>query len=191
MESGVVNLRIKEVSPEKLLETYKPDEIWGHCSNCENHGAVWSCPPHAFDPVEFFNGFKTAYVLIGEVALTGFESQDLAIAHYYEMRRRINRALLDFEKTVDGAVVLFAGHCDSCGECTRVGGAPCNKPELCRYSLESLGLKVSDITNTYFGEDLQWAKGKTPEKMLTVPAFLTPSEINESDLIAFLSSELC
>lgn len=186
----MVKFRIKEVASVELLEAYKPDEIWGHCGNCGNHGSVWSCPPHAFDPVEFFKGFEFAYVLIGEVSLKGFDSMDDAVKHYYDQRRKVNRAMLALEKTVPDSVSLFAGHCEACDECTRLKDEPCDKPELCRYSLESLGLKVSDITEKFFNESLQWSKGTTPEKLLTVPALLTHEKDSPEEIIRFLEAEV-
>lgn len=182
----MIDFRIKEVSPYTLLETYKPDEIWGHCSNCGNHGKVWSCPPHAFDPVEFLKGFGFAYVMIGTVSLEGFDDQKKAIEHYYAARRKINCAVLQLESLQDGAVSLFAGHCEACDDCVRKEGRACIHPEKCRYSLESLGLKVSDIMETHFDEKLQWAKGKTPEKLLTVPALLTHKPLDSGRILGML-----
>lgn len=170
--------RIEELSAEELLAAYKPDEILGYCANCGNHGSVWSCPPHRFDPSEFIEGFKYVYVISGAVSMLGFEEQTDGIVHYYEMRRVINRALLDFEATVPGSVSLYAGHCDACKPCTRTKGAECIKPDQCRYSLESLALDVEQLIKTHFGESLQWVAGKTPEQLLVVPALLSPVRVD-------------
>jgi predicted metal-binding protein len=183
-----INFRIKEMSPAVLLEAYKPDEIRGHCSTCGNHAQVWSCPPHAFDPVEFLKGFNFVYVMIAAVSLKGFDEQGKAIEHYYAMRQEINRAVLKLETMQEGAVALFAGHCDACDKCTRSSGEECLYPGKCRYSLESLGVKVSDIMEHHFNEKLQWAKGKTPEKLLTVPALLTTDPMDTERILA---AEFC
>lgn len=170
----------------ELLEACKPEEVWGHCANCGNHASVWSCPPHDFDPCEFIKGFKFAYVLVGTVSLVQFNEQKKAVSHYYEERRRINRALLAFEATLPDSVCLFAGHCDACDECSRIQGAGCVRPDLCRYSLESLGLKVSDITSTHFNESLKWSRGSVPEKLLVVPALLCRQKVNPAGLVQAL-----
>ncbi len=182
--------RIRQLSMNEIMSTYKPVEIGGHCANCENHGSVWSCPPHAFDPAEYLQDYPHAYVLIGTVYLSGFETQAESIAYYYRTRTRINRALLEYEKTVTDAQALYAGHCDSCEPCTRTQDTACMHPEKLRYSLESLGLKVSDITEKYFDEPLQWAAGKTPDKLLTVPALLTKEAIEQEELLLFLEAKL-
>jgi predicted metal-binding protein len=171
------------------MQAYKPKEIGGHCANCGNHGAVWSCPPHAFDPVEFLQRYQHVYVIIGTVYLQGFETQAESIDYYYRTRTRINRAVLACEKTAPGSVSLFAGHCDACETCTRTLGNACVHPEKCRYSLESLGLKVSLITEHHFGESLQWAAGKAPDKLLTVPALLTREEVNPEELRTLLQTQ--
>ena len=186
----MTEFRVKELGSSALLEAYKPEEIWGHCAHCGNHAGVWSCPPHSFDPIEFIKGFPFAYVLIGSVPLTSFTEMNEAVEHYYEERRRINRALLAFESTVPDSVGLFAGHCDACDECTRLQGLKCIRPDLCRYSLESLGLKVSDITQMHFDESLKWSSGSVPEKLLTVPALLSHGRIDAAELIQCLERRM-
>ena len=178
--------KIKELSSAALMKAYKPEEIMGYCAHCGNHDSVWSCPPHRFDPAEFIKGFAYAYVVSGSVSMIGFEEQTDALVHYYEMRRPINRALLSFEAAVPGSVSLYAGHCEACKPCTRTKGEECIHPNLCRYSLESLGLDVSEIIETHFGESLQWGAGKTPDKLLVVPALLSPVKVDIASLIQTL-----
>ncbi|MDF7800798.1 DUF2284 domain-containing protein [Pontiellaceae bacterium B1224] len=177
---------IRQIETEELLEAFEPDEIWGHCSQCGNHAAVWSCPPHRFEPVEWIRHFRFSYVVVATISLAGFEKQAEAIEYYYEMRRIINDAMRGFEPLVPGSVSLYAGHCDACAACTRVQGMECVHPERCRYSLESLGLKVSAITETYFEDNLEWVDGQTPDRLLVIPALLSPVEINQSDLFQAL-----
>ena len=114
----MVEFRIKEVPAAELLDAYKPDEIWGHCANCGNHGSVWSCPPHAFDPAGFLYEYAYAYVLIGEVSLKGFESMEDSIPFYYDQRRKVNRAVLKLEATVPDPQVPKAVVVLSDGETT-------------------------------------------------------------------------
>ncbi|MDF7825718.1 DUF2284 domain-containing protein [Pontiellaceae bacterium B12227] len=180
--------KIKEVTQSELLKAYKPSEILGYCAHCGNHDSVWSCPPHRFDPAEFIEGYSFAYVVSGAVSMCGFEEQADAVIHYYEMRSKINQALLAFETTVPGGVSLYAGHCDACKPCSRTQGEECVYPDLCRYSLESLGLDVEMLIETHFGESLQWVAGKMPKQMLVVPALLSPVEVDIPSFIQALET---
>lgn len=180
------SFRVVKRAPADLLAAYKPDEIWGHCAQCGNHAKVWSCPPHSFDPVPLIERFAQVYVVAATISLTGFDTQAEAMVHYYGQRRRINRALLTFEATVPGAVGLYAGHCDACEPCTRPAERGCAHPGRCRYSLESLGLDVSGLMETFFDERLQWAAGEIPKQLLAVPALLSPTPIDQEQLIQTL-----
>lgn len=179
---------IKELPAANLLASYKPETILGFCANCNNHGKVWSCPPHNFDPAEYISGFSYAYIVSGSVSMVGFETQTDATIHYYEMRKRINRTVREFEADAPTATALYAGHCDACKPCTRIQGKDCVYPELCRYSLESLGLDVAELIEVHFGESLQWVAGKPPEKLLCVPALLSHQKINQSQLFQSLEN---
>lgn len=184
--TGATLFSIKEIPAADLLASYKPEEIQGCCSNCNNHGNVWSCPPHRFDPAEFIRGFAHAYIISASVSMVGFETQTNATIHYYEMRQRINRAVREFEAEAPSSTALYAGHCDACKPCTRIQGDDCIQPELCRYSLESLGLDVAELIEIHFGESLQWVAGKPPEKLLCVPAILSQEKINQNALFQSL-----
>lgn len=182
-----VTFRVKPVLVSELLfSAFKPEEVGGHCEECGNHGRTWSCPPHAFDPASFLEEYQWAYILIGSVPLGGFKDPKKAIEFYYETRSRINRALLNYESKEEGSLCLYAGHCDACEPCSRVNGHSCIHPEQCRYSLESLGLKVSDITEKYFDVPLQWADGETPEHLLMVQALLVANKIETKPLLRAL-----
>jgi predicted metal-binding protein len=90
----------------------------------------------------------------------------------------LNNKLLDIESKLPNARVLFSGNCHFCENCSRKDGTPCVEPNKMRYSLESLGYKVSDICENILNEKLQWEKGTRPSYLFLVSAILTNDAID-------------
>ena len=155
-----------------------------YCETCPFHGAVWSCPPFDFDPMEIWNAYRHLLVIAHKVivpedlasASLGQEElariSDLLIAPY---KRDLLRELLSREKRIRGSLALSAGRCGLCPRCARSDGEPCRRPESLRHSMEALGADVSKTVERYLGDTLQWGKnGQLPPYYYIVGGLLLP-----------------
>ncbi len=173
-------INIKQLSITDLLQHHHPEEILGYCSRCENHGKFWSCPPHPFDTSEYLSLFKYATIIGIKIHLEHLDSSISSIEYYHQQKIQFNKQLLKLESSLSDAKALIAGHCWHCEKCTRTSDKPCNFDEICRYSLESLGIKISDIIKVEFKDELLWKKGETPNSLYAVLAILNQSQIDQN-----------
>ena len=183
------NCSVRTIPMESLKKYYKPEEIEEHCKNCPSYGKNWSCPPHSFTVMEYIERYKTAHIIGVKVALEDFDQKEDAIDHYYECRRLVNRNLLRYEERIADSIVLLGGHCDLCDSCTREVSAECKHPQKKRYSLESLGFKVSEIIEGLFDDKLQWDRGKTPHSLYIVLGVLSNETLDLHELRKVISGE--
>ena len=182
MMKKTLNYTIRTISIESLKRYYKPEEIISHCQHCPRYGLNWSCPPHDFNVLEYIARFKLAYIIGVKVPLSGFSKKAEAIGYYHECRHAVNQRLLQYELEISGSVVLIAGHCDLCANCFRQVSLECAYPDQRRYSLESLGFKVSEMMADIFDDRLQWATGQTPDHLYIVSGILSNSTCDVSEL---------
>lgn len=171
---------IKEISTKELLKFYKPQEIFANCTNCPRYDKNWSCPPRTFNVEEFVTLFEKAYLISVEFSLRGFATKEGSIASYYKTRFDINSGLMAAEN--QRYTTLIAGHCSYCDECTKIENKECPHPDKIRFSLESLGFKVSDIMESCFQTTLQWDGEEHPDSLYIVAAVLTDETINTAEL---------
>jgi len=184
----MISFNTKEISTNELFNYYKPEEINGFCERCPKYGQYWSCPPHSFDPIELLSEFKYASVVAIKIHLDHLDSKTERLEYYNQQKRLLNEQILNSEKMFSESMALISGNCWICEECTRMKGEACILPEKQRYSLESLGFKLSDILQELFNEKLQWTKGKTPDSLFTIKSMLSKKPIDQKRLIEQLSS---
>ncbi len=157
-------------------------EFLKYCRECDTYGKKWSCPPHGFDPEEYWKKHKYFYIIgtkiVFDQSMTE-EKKDKKGAN--ESIRQIFRKekdvllerLLALEKKYPGSIGLSAGECRVCGKCTRPSGKFCKCPDKMRYSIESLGGNVVKTADELLGIKLKWVEGKLPEYMTLVTGLLT------------------
>ncbi len=175
-------LHISENSIEELFQYYFPHEILGYCSKCPNFGAFWSCPPHDFDIVEYLNQYKFVNIIGIKLSLNKNLDSSESIVDYHAQKKCFNQRLLSIEADFPYSEILISGHCWQCRSCARDRGNPCNFPDKKRHSLESLGVKISEIIKDKFNDSLQWKKGEMPEYLYIVQAILSDKRINQVEL---------
>lgn len=161
------------------MQHFKPEEIFGNCENCARYDKNWSCPPRSFAPKEFVTIYEHCYVIGVKFYLSSFAEKEDAIIAYYSFRKQLNEKLLNSEEQF---TTLFAGHCELCDECSKLNDEDCRYPEKIRYSLESLGFKVSDIIEEFFDDTLQWDGEKTPDYLYIVAAILTDRTLDDKTI---------
>lgn len=166
---------IRIIPMESLKRYYRPAEITAYCRKCPRYDLNWSCPPHDFDAMDYMAPFAMVYVMGIKVPLSHLPNKAEAMGYYRDCRHAVNQRLLQYEPKMPGAVVLIAGHCDICGDCSRQVSLACHHPDQRRYSFESLGFKVSEMVEDVFDDTLQWDNGKMPDHLYLVAGILSNS----------------
>jgi len=159
----------KQVTMKGLLKFYDINKVENYCKKCENYMKIWSCPSHDFDPYEYLNKYTTVDLYALKLYLPQNINKDEVLELFQKERRIFSDMLMSLE---DKSEALIAGNCYQCEVCERVHNKPCILKEKMRYSLESLGLKVSEITSDLMDIELIWSKDDIPEYLVTVGALM-------------------
>lgn len=152
------------------------------CKACPNYGVKWSCPPYDFDPLGLWTQFREFLIfgvkigLCDEIIGADYNApeinKEIRAVFAAEKKKLMERAYA-LEKENPGSLGLSAGSCSICAECSKKSGAPCRRPELMRYSIESLGGDVCATAEKLLATPIKWAKGgKTPEYFVLVCGLL-------------------
>jgi len=161
-------------------------EFLPYCKACNLYGKVWSCPPYAFSPDDYWKKYRE-FLIVGlkvcvpEELLSGTytpeEREEILSQILMPEKERLDAVLLEREKEVPGSISLSGGSCQKClpKECTRRHHQPCRHPDTLRYSIESLGGNVGLTVTKYLHQELQWMEeGKLPEYFILVGGLLLP-----------------
>lgn len=149
---------------EYLARFHNPDEVWSYCRECSNYGKQWGCPPFDFDVVALLSKHRNVNLFATKINLLNRELSYNDIDEILRSERiRLERRLLELERTHHGLACTFIGKCLHCGDgcCTRLSGAPCRHPEFVRPSLEAYGFNITKTLSELFNIELQWYNGNT------------------------------
>lgn len=191
---GVVELYntdvvISMISTDELISNYyKKEKFTELCKACSNYNVLWSCPPLNFDPEGYIKNYKNAYV-IGTKIIYSHDTIDHAdtkekVIEYtknslYVLRRKLLNILWQLEKEYPSSIGMSSGGCEICSRCRRTDDLSCSHPDMMRYSLEALGIDLSDLSSHLLNIELKWSDGKRlPEYYTVINAFLTNAELN-------------
>lgn len=169
------NLEInsKTIKINELIKYYNIKKVEGYCSNCINYKKIWSCPPHDFNSLNYLRKYKYVQVISVKIVFNKDKLNEDYKAHmsdiFQEVRRKFGNYLISLEENSEA---LIAGNCYQCTVCKREINQACILSSKRRYSVESLGLMVSDITENILNQEIQWVKEGIPDYYLTVGALL-------------------
>lgn len=176
-----LEIEYKLVTIDILLDYYNLEKIEGYCKNCVSYNKMWSCPPHDFDPYKYIKKYNYAYIISGKIILNKDEFNDNYKEQINEVfqnaRIEFSDKLIDLEKDFDFSEALIAGKCYQCEMCTKEINKPCILKNKLRYSLESLGLIVDEITTDILKQEIKWIKDDIPDYLLAVGALLVDKEM--------------
>ena len=154
------------------------------CSKCPGYGKRWACPPYDFDSMEIWRSCSSVLLYAKKLCIPAEErgriySPDELKRAYNSLLAPVRAELMEelyaLEREHPGSRALSAGGCEVCRECTRGAGKPCARPDLMRYSVESLGGDVLKCIGTFLGESVEWAgDGRLPGKYILLGALLIP-----------------
>lgn len=162
-----------DVSMDELKKYYKPNQVIDYCKECPSYGKLWSCPPHDFSTFDFLSEFRNAKIISGKIVIDKSQVNINTLKEdvgkiFFEARKEFSDNLISQE--ADNSVAFIAGNCYKCSDCTRLIGGKCIKQDKMRYSLESVGFFVSDITSNILNQEIQWVKDSVPDYLITVGA---------------------
>lgn len=138
------------------------------CRDCPSYGTRWSCPPHAYDPLDLWARYETLTLVVLELTPNRDVSREEAMACMAREKNSLLEDLLSLEAKCPGSLALSAGNCQLCRFCARTQGVPCWQPQRMRPSIEALGGDVSLTLERYLGKTLQWTRGGEKPKTLTL-----------------------
>lgn len=169
--------------PEFIQKYVDVKKFLGFCKVCKNYDRRWSCSHHDFYPIDFLNRYSDVRLIEllikpDKKALKGLVCEDYSVPdEINEMikieKKRLTKYMRREEKQVHDSVYLFAGACEICEYCTREDGLPCRYPDRMRYSIESLGIDLSKISENFFNVKVGWMKGEDfPDHLILICALL-------------------
>lgn len=163
----------KTVPIDKLTKYYNIKTVEGYCSNCKNYKKVWSCPPHDFNALDYLNRYNFVQVISVKVIFNknklGKDYKTEMLNAFQEARRKFGDYLIGLENNSEA---LISGNCYQCNICKRETDEKCILEGKKRYSLESLGLMVGEVTSNILNQELQFKKDEIPNYYLSVGALL-------------------
>ncbi len=176
-----INMKLIEI--DFLLKFYNKKEVHGYCLSCTDFNKNWSCPTHDFNEYEYLKKYKYAYIISGEINIDEELNKNEIVEKFENERRIFSNLLIDEEQYHNDSIALIAGNCYKCDKCSKLDGKECVLKDEMRYSLESLGLKVSDVLKEVLNQEILWIKETAPDYLITVGAIL----LNDKDELKLIN----
>ena len=174
-----------ELTREEYLGNYVDvPKYLGFCGECPNYGLRWSCPPYDFDPMDIWRSYDRLELLAWrieprteeELTLAAKDAQAYLLPYYRGMVEELKIR----EAETPGSLRLNPGRCRLCAVCARESGEPCRFPEEMRWSIESLGGAVGDLTRDVLDLPLKWSVDGRPPEYYTLVGGLLKKEIGHA-----------
>ncbi|MEL7658530.1 MAG: DUF2284 domain-containing protein [Bacillota bacterium] len=194
--SSTIQIKLSlEITKAQALCSYENAEYFHSLckTGCENYDKKWSCPPYC----PTYSSYSAPY----DYCLLTLFYCDLSQFDYIEkeyLKIRASNSILKaqaekfsrfLEEELSGKM-LSTGSCRLYKPCSKkLDSDQCNHPLKLRYSLESLGLDLSKVSEDYFGHALQWYQNKTaPAYSTTLSGVMTNKQL-DSDFIKELTND--
>jgi predicted metal-binding protein len=156
-------------------------KVQTYCINpnfkCPSYGHSWACPPEApylEKEVSSYHKFFLIYVrydlskYIDEERLKNPKKSEKKLRNAFFMknflRDKLEQEILDFSKetqtSYEQKLILWDGFCRVCSNvkdngCNYDSGDPCRYPDKKRYSMEAVGIDVTQTVKD-LGFDIEW-----------------------------------
>jgi predicted metal-binding protein len=140
-------------------------EVQTYCNNpkfmCPNFGHSWACPPEApylEEQVFQYNRFFLVYIKkeLKENKKATFKQYEFMRDY---MEEEIARSIKEIKTEHNEIQILWDGHCRICQKekkkCTIDEGVPCRYPDDIKYSMEAVGINVTE-TARKIDLDIEW-----------------------------------
>ncbi len=169
-----------DVDVAEFVERYVDvEKFQGLCTDCEDYGKNWSCPPFDFDVMDFWDSFDKLKLIAFKMDFDDDElSNEYSDKELDFILKRLERMKVKLMNDIyvledENSYALFLGKCNLCMKCTREFGMPCKMPFKMRYSIESLGGNVDQCIEDIFGFEIHYAQNnRLPEYLIFVGGVL-------------------
>lgn len=143
-----INYKIIEVEPSQI-PIDKP-KFQNLCkSGCKVFGTKWSCPPASPEYISFKKSVVIILWMNNTIESKNEYTKVKAINSI--LKSRLYKVLLQYPNTN----IFGSGSCRLCQKCQYP--EPCKHPDKMIYSMESVGIDVDSLCQS-FGHTLQWYK---------------------------------
>ncbi|MFW2503474.1 DUF2284 domain-containing protein [Clostridium diolis] len=188
----IITGKLAKTLTNNLLKYEYKDKFSQLCKDgCPNFGNKWACPPFSPSFSSYSKNYPYSYLVLLSCNISEFnyikqEYMKLKASNSI-LKSRSEKIMRSLENHFNG-VMLSNGSCRLCKPCScKKKLTSCNRPNLMRFSLESLGLDVSKISIDLLNHELLWYKNKrSPEYSTVVSCLLTKDLISEVDLVTFI-----
>ncbi|WP_296798896.1 DUF2284 domain-containing protein [uncultured Methanobrevibacter sp.] len=169
-----------DVDVAEFVERYVDvEKFQGLCTDCEDYGKNWSCPPFDFDVMDVWDSFDKLKLIAFKMDFDDDElSNEYSDKELDFILKRLERMKVKLMNDIyvledENSYALFLGKCNLCMKCTREFGMPCKMPFKMRYSIESLGGNVDQCIEDIFGFEIHYAQNnRLPEYLIFVGGVL-------------------
>ncbi|MDE6484186.1 MAG: DUF2284 domain-containing protein [Duncaniella sp.] len=175
MEYQAIDYSVTLPAEEYISRFRDTDKFMKCCRECGNFGCSWACPPFSHDLEAELRQYDSVLILVTKLIPV---RKDIPLSGVHDFMRperlRLDRKMLEMERTAGGRYFAFSGECMYCpqGTCTRMKGQPCRHPELVRPSLEAYGFDIGRTVSELFDFDIKWSgDGFLPEYLTIVSGF--------------------
>lgn len=187
--SAKIKIHIKafSCSTDELLKFENKDFFDSLCKKgCPNFGDKWSCPPYSPHFHDYSKNYNNCIIILLYCYLNQFDyikTEYMKIkASNSILKSKADYLIRNLEDTHSG-LMISNGSCRLCKPCSCKKQLPCKKPQLRRYSMESLGLNVGAISKSYFNHELLWYKNKqSPCYSSVLSCFITNDLISIDEI---------
>ncbi|MEG6616824.1 DUF2284 domain-containing protein [Peptococcaceae bacterium 1198_IL3148] len=189
----LINVKTVLTSTKRLIKFEKQH----FCQpSCHNYNNKWSCPPHNLTFSQYAKGYPCAlvalfYCHLDQITYVKTLAMKKRIANTI-LRSRLNKLMRQLEKNYAGRLIAN-NSCGLCKPCTRKSKSQsyCKKPQEMRYSLDSLGLNVTEMSLALFDHQTARHNQKVSLNYATAAAVLLlkhpPDESTDQIVSTFLS----
>jgi predicted metal-binding protein len=184
----IITVKALITTRESLNKYENKDKFFGFCKDgCKNFSKYWSCPPFSPSFSKFAEGYENVLIVLYYSRLNQFrylKSKDELISESHNfLKSEIDKLMYSLEAAYDGVSILN-GHCCLCDICTCEASHSCKNPHKMRYSMESLGLDVEEISLDFFQHKIAWyINDEMPEHSTILSCFLTNNEIDDTSFM--------
>lgn len=190
-----INIKVLNISTKELIQFQNKNYFDSLCKKgCPNFKRKWSCPPYSPTFSEYSKEYTNCILVLLYCDLNQFnyiKTEYMKVkASNSILKSRLDSLMRMLENTYTG-LMISNGSCRLCKPCACKKQLPCKKPDLRRYSMESLGLNVSHISKTYFNHELLWYKNKTAPKYSSVLSCLITNNALSKDNLSMGNFRNC
>lgn len=171
---------------EWMERFWRPEPLRYACVGCPKMWKNWSCPP-GVPELDAYIGDRTVINLIAlrvnytdeERALRDAEEvKTVRQARYDRATDTLMTAMRGLRALSPGSLLIGAGECRYCMQCTRPQGEPCAYPEEQAYSFSAFKVDLCAMAEELFQWPLLWAKEGLPEYEVILCALVSDTLAN-------------